>query len=563
MKKFTTILFISYSLTFFTQNVGERSRININNINLPFNSFGVIADVSAPPGEAGGEFENILFLWHSGFFLSGFTGDSLWTNGVLSPIYDYQSGTIQIDPGDPRSALYKVRSDDPDFGQSWQDWDDAVDLGADFYDGNNDGIYDPVDLNSSGNWDTNEDKPDILGNETFWCSYTDAVAPQNRRWNIEPQGIEIKQTIFAFETTESPLSNVIFIRYRIVNTGEVADTLEDVIFSIQADTDLGDYTDDLGGSDTLRNSCYAYNDGSDNLFGVNPPAFLIDFLSGPVTYIPGVTFIDLNGNNIYENGIDTPLDTAYSWRGELGVHVYIGATNLSMSSSINFSRWYWELNEARSPMETRGYMMGLDQNGNTVDPCTFVLGEVLGVDCSQVNPIYWFSGNPVIQHGWLQTGVGDHRSINSLGQFKLIKNEPKEIFTAFIVGKGGDPLNSIDVAKSLSDEIQLFYENNLGYPIVLNTNDETTQVNNFILEQNYPNPFNPITRIKYQIPELHFVTLKVYDILGREIVTLIKEEKPAGSYELDWNATGLPSGVYFYRLRVGKFIESKKMVLAK
>ena len=93
----------------------------------------------------------------------------------------------------------------------------------------------------------------------------------------------------------------------------------------------------------------------------------------------------------------------------------------------------------------------------------------------------------------------------------------------------------------------------------------------FSLEQNYPNPFNPSTKIKYYIPDLSFVTLKVYDVLGNEVSTLVDEEKPVGSYEVVFDATKLPSGVYFYQLNAGppsagsgqSFIETKKMLLLK
>jgi hypothetical protein len=86
---------------------------------------------------------------------------------------------------------------------------------------------------------------------------------------------------------------------------------------------------------------------------------------------------------------------------------------------------------------------------------------------------------------------------------------------------------------------------------------------NFYLFQNYPNPFNPITTIKYQIPELSFVTLKVFDVLGNEIETLVREEKTFGNYEISWNAENLPSGVYFCRLKAGDFISEKKMIVIK
>jgi hypothetical protein len=93
----------------------------------------------------------------------------------------------------------------------------------------------------------------------------------------------------------------------------------------------------------------------------------------------------------------------------------------------------------------------------------------------------------------------------------------------------------------------------------------------FALYQNYPNPFNPTTTIKYQIPKLSFVTITVYDVLGNEIETLVSEQKPIGNYDVEFNAKGLASGIYFYRLQVedpsigseSSFIETNKMVLMK
>lgn len=85
----------------------------------------------------------------------------------------------------------------------------------------------------------------------------------------------------------------------------------------------------------------------------------------------------------------------------------------------------------------------------------------------------------------------------------------------------------------------------------------------YLLTQNYPNPFNPNTTIEYQIPELSFVTIKVYDLIGKEIAELVNEEKLAGKYKVAFSTTQLPSGVYFYQLKAGNFAESKKMVLMK
>jgi hypothetical protein len=94
-------------------------------------------------------------------------------------------------------------------------------------------------------------------------------------------------------------------------------------------------------------------------------------------------------------------------------------------------------------------------------------------------------------------------------------------------------------------------------------NNELISPSSFNLFQNYPNPFNPTTKINFQIPQRGFISLKIYDVLGNEIATLVNEEKPAGSYEVDFEATDFPSGVYFYQINVGSFIQIEKMVLLK
>jgi ligand-binding sensor domain-containing protein len=86
---------------------------------------------------------------------------------------------------------------------------------------------------------------------------------------------------------------------------------------------------------------------------------------------------------------------------------------------------------------------------------------------------------------------------------------------------------------------------------------------NFILYQNYPNPFNPSTTIQYQLPGAGFVTLKIYDLLGREIFTLVNKEQTAGRYEVNFNASNLASGIYFYQIKSSSFVLTKKMVYLK
>ena len=98
---------------------------------------------------------------------------------------------------------------------------------------------------------------------------------------------------------------------------------------------------------------------------------------------------------------------------------------------------------------------------------------------------------------------------------------------------------------------------------------DLTSINNegipsgFSLDQNYPNPFNPETNIRYQILKNSFVSLKIYDLLGRELSSLVNENQVPGNYSVDWDGTNYPSGVYFYRLTTNDFTAEKKMVLVK
>ncbi len=107
----------------------------------------------------------------------------------------------------------------------------------------------------------------------------------------------------------------------------------------------------------------------------------------------------------------------------------------------------------------------------------------------------------------------------------------------------------------------------LKYGLLTGVEQQPTQPTEFMLEQNYPNPFNPSTRIQYTIGSRQFVQLNVYDILGNEIATLVNEEKAAGTYEVEFNEASSirypASGIYFYQLRAGAYLETKKMILMK
>jgi len=185
-----------------------------------------------------------------------------------------------------------------------------------------------------------------------------------------------------------------------------------------------------------------------------------------------------------------------------------------------------------------------------------VQGGISGIGVINQDPIlkdstfYLQAGSPCIDAGDNSTVFNDVENLHSPGNALL----PSQGILRNDIGAYGGP----------------------GARSLLTFNSLLTGVNNinsnfpskFRLEQNYPNPFNPTSTIKYSIPLLGvgnvvFVQLKIYDIIGREVVKLVNEEKSPGSYEVKFNASGLPSGVYFCNLRAGDFVQTKKMLLIK
>ncbi|HLF19504.1 MAG TPA: phospholipase D-like domain-containing protein, partial [Bacteroidota bacterium] len=125
-------------------------------------------------------------------------------------------------------------------------------------------------------------------------------------------------------------------------------------------------------------------------------------------------------------------------------------------------------------------------------------------------------------------------------------------------------IHSGPVARQFTQEFAKRYTESGGTNPILSVEEmkgELPQV--FRLLQNYPNPFNPSTSVDLSIPTTVFVSLKVYDLMGREIAVLLEAEKQAGTYRVSWDASVLPSGVYFYRMQAGNFVETKRMLLMK
>lgn len=496
------------------------------------------------PG-AGARYEEGSFLFAGGFFLSGYNSIALWSNGVEQVIQDYLPGKVRSNPNEEINKLYIVNKNDIPFGYSWQNWRNAVLLGADFYDGDHNGIYNPVDKNWNGTRDINEDMPALIGNEIIFCVYNDAIPKELRRWNtIDPQGIEIRQTVFASDLPD--LENVIFIKYSILNTGTVAELMDSVYFGIWEDGDLGDHIDDVVGCDTLLNSGFYYNTVPDWVYGDNCPSFFTTLLQGPISETNGVE------------------DTAHvNYGSMIGYATIAGAKNLEMSSHVFFIGGDSNLNHPNNKTEARYYLEGKTKFGDYIDLCNDMHFEIRGgISCNDVNPLFWASGDPVTNIGWFNKLNVNQYNMLSTGPFKLEKGEPQDIIIAYVIGRGTDPINSITVARKNVRRAIAEYESNFA-SMTYTPPPPTAPITNYILYHNYPNPFNPTTTIRYELPQDGIVTIAIYDILGQKVKTILTEFKQADRYEVRFDASGLASGVYIYSMKVNDFIESKKMILLR
>ena len=280
--------------------------------------------------------------------------------------------------------------------------------------------------------------------------------------------------------------------------------------------------------------------------------------------LPGVPFIYYGEEIGMISGSDDPSKrTPLQWTGGSNAGFTIGTPwkaipptyvnyNIEKMSadSTSLLNWYKKLIRIRqnNPALTSGKYYYL----NSANQSIFVFARNESSNGVIIIPIHNFSGSTVNNPNFYRIGFSGLPT----GSYKL-----RDLITStdaglLTIASNGD----INCTPNISIPPQ-------GSAIFkadkLTDISENTEVHSFILEQNYPNPFNPSTKINWQSPEANWQTLKVFDILGNEVVTLVNEYKSAGSYEIQFNAENLPSGVYFYKLQAGSFISVKKMLLLR
>jgi len=178
--------------------------------------------------------------------------------------------------------------------------------------------------------------------------------------------------------------------------------------------------------------------------------------------------------------------------------------------------------------------------------------------------LVWYAGyssDDVLTYSYLTEGTFDTDTLTTTpdgavsfmaGQSLVL--QPQQTRTVFIAVAAGT--NATDMLANMQFAQQ-------KYSTITSVEGTEKLPSSYALDQNYPNPFNPTTKISYQLPQSGYVNLKVFNTLGKEVASLVNEEKSAGNYEVDFNAQGLSSGIYFYTIQSGSFQETKKMILLK
>lgn len=158
--------------------------------------------------------------------------------------------------------------------------------------------------------------------------------------------------------------------------------------------------------------------------------------------------------------------------------------------------------------------------------------------------------NDTLTYQWMFDGVLD---VNSIGTDYLLRTKNKNIGNHSLSAYISDTDTTVSVSWMIS----------ITTPTHVDSGKFSSTATVFYLGQNYPNPFNPSTTITFTIPKPEFVTLKLFNVLGEEVATIVSEKLNTATYTKEWNAAGFPSGVYFYRIRAGEFVETKKLLLLR
>lgn len=551
------IVFLLLSLNVYSRNrdnytpmssfVIEQIPLDANNINTWIINTGIFNQdlrVNNTPGFEWPRGAGSFAIFTTGLSTAAYI-DNVVTEAMCSYKGEYEPGYILDTEGmplpltDSRFKIYSVYTSNPNT-YDWMHWGDMVPFGAPYTDINHNGIYEP-----------SIDMPGVTGaSQTIFVCLTDGF-PETHQvgegfgGGTSPLFAEVHMLCWSYNSTG--LEDVNFIKWDIINKGNKP--WNNAFFSIICDPDLGCPNDDFIGSDTSLSLGYCYNGvNSDCSYQYRYPGIVpavgITLLKGAVNkHISPNYSLNMTSFNYFVNTSTPSADCEHDPNGEQIPAFYL-------MQGIKKDQTPWVV----PPGGSENYVTKFCYPGDPYADTGWC--EADGNPTGSV----WNCGGPGIYTGPLYAPnlAGDRRFIIGTGSDNLMidTGETQTIVIAQMIAQGTSRKHSIYKLKQLCSNVRDFY--------LIGVNPISKEVpKDFYLFQNYPNPFNPTTNIKYQITKTSIVKITVYDILGKEIVTLVNEKENSGIYEIQWNAVNFPSGVYFYKLTSNDFTETKKMVLLK
>ncbi|MCX6149794.1 MAG: T9SS type A sorting domain-containing protein [Ignavibacteriales bacterium] len=423
----------------------------------------------------------------------------------------------QLLPGGPEKDRYEY---------NYQNW--PGDLGAPF-----------IDEDEDGKFTKGIDQPGFLGDEVLWFVANDLdTATSIRTYGSNPIGLEVQVSTFGYDRQDD-LADVVFKKYKLINRS--GKEIKDMYLSYWADPDLGDASDDYIGCDSTLNLGFCYNGKNDDyMYGSPPPAIGYLLLQGPIllSEISDSARFDDRWKHGYKN---------------LGMTMFTPIIKNWMPGTTDPSVGIYE---------------GTLQMYNNMRCLTTFAGNPLTDPNTGLSTKYGLSGDPIAGSGWYE-GKGwpggplpyDRRLMVDSGPSKMASEDTQEVVYAIIMARGTDNINSVAELKRKAKVVQEFYDSHIPTDV----KKEKILPAKFELYQNYPNPFNPSTTISFVIPNSSFVILKIFDVLGEEVATLINEELKAGihHYTLSTINYKLSSGVYLIQLKSGEKSLTQKMLMLK
>jgi hypothetical protein len=413
------------------------------------------------------------------------------------------------------------------YEKDWNEW--PAEKGAPYFDIDGDGKYNPY-----------IDVPGVPGAvQTIWINYNDSLSEAN--YGSPPIGLEIQETYWAY-TDREPLGNIIYKKVDLIYKGTSisppVSKIDSMYICQWSDPDIFSYSDDLAGCDTILNLGYAYNNPYETI--IYPP---------PYYQAAGYTF--LQGVSKFTGSIGDSAVFNFKWRkgykffGDkpLSSFIYEGP-NLH---DIVYNQYYWTL-------AIYNIMRGFQPE--PIYPAQNPFDSTIA-DYTN-HGTYLVTGDPITDEGKLDGIIeppGERRLWLISTPFSMNLGDTAEVVIALVGGMGDNNLSSITNLRYNTKSANLFYnyfvEDMTSGKIQVTLPDRPKQdliPDNYVLYQNFPNPFNSGTTIKYNIPEAAFVSLVLYDVLGREVKRLVNEEQQAGKYTVKFEAGDLSSGVYFYKI---------------